>query len=524
MMPGERAAAVSAMLRDGGLLRMRLQGRSMLPSIAEPMVLQLGNPQQAAIGDVIVFRTGGRNIAHRVVARDAHGLRTAGDAQPHVVESVPHADVVGRVESIWSDASTGGHRIDGRAHRLRGWYYARFHGVRRPFRIVTNKALELIERVRPGRRARIVPRFVAAIAAVARGDGTALVDALSCDADALAAVDQRHRCAAMFGDAARRLGVTGELAPHVAADLRRARLDAVVATERMERALERTIRVLRAAGIEFALLKGAARVYGKMPGAALHPSDDIDIFVARHVVDDAVRVLQEHGWGCNDALDERRRYRLHHHHAVPLYSPEGDFPVEIHHELALPGTLSLDTGWNALAEHRVAVNGPAGSVWQLDRVGTALHLAIHSIGLERLRDTALLAFLLPALTAGERSTLMAIVDAERCDPVRLAASVVLAARSAGVLFPERAGVASYLRWALRREDLPGALRRRSDAAEICFARPDAPWAAMYRLAPWWMRGANSTRLPLYVLGRCATGVLAAAYAAQMRDGVVPLVR
>jgi hypothetical protein len=512
------------MLRERGLLRMQLHGRSMLPSIAEPMVLQLENPQHAGIGDVIVFHAAGQNVAHRVVARDAAGFSTAGDAQPHVVESVPYADVVGRVVSIWSDASANGHRIDTPAHRLRGWYYGRLHGMRRPLRIVANKTRYLIDRVRPQRRARIVPRFVAAIAAVVRGDAPGLVAALECNAASLAAVEQRHRCAAMFGDAARRLGVTGELAPDVAADLRRARLDAVVATERMERALERMIRVLRSGGIEFALLKGAARVYGKVPGAALHPSDDIDIFVAPDVVDDAVRVLQSHGWSCAGGLEERHRYRLHHHHAVPLYSPEGDFPVEIHHELALPGTLSIDTGWNALAEHLVTVDGEAGPVLQLDRVGTALHLAIHSIGLGRLRDIALLAFLLRAMTAGERSAFTAIIGAERCDPVRLAASAALAAQLAGVAFPERAGVASYLRWALRREDLPGCLRRRSDAAEICFARPDAPWVAMHRLAPWWICGANIARLPLYLLGRCATGVLAAAFAAGMRDGAISLVR
>ncbi|MGA2393429.1 MAG: nucleotidyltransferase family protein [Candidatus Lustribacter sp.] len=510
------------MLRDSGLLRMQLHGKSMLPSIAEAMVLQLGSSRYAGIGDVVVFRDGEVNVAHRIVARETDGFRTSGDAQPHVVESVPFACVVGRVQAIWSDASEDGQRVDGPAHRLRGWYFARFHRMRRMLRIAGYQARYLVERAQPRRRARVAPRFVAAIRAVVRGEADGLVAALACDAAVLATVEQRHRCAAMFGDAARRLGVTERLAPDVAADFRRARLGAVIATGRMEQALERTITVLRSAGIEFALLKGAARVYSKMPGAAFHPSDDIDIFVPRHLVDDTVRALQSRGWSCANALDERRRYRKHHHHAVPLFSPEGDFPVEIHHELALPGTLSLDTSWDALAEHLVSVDGSAGPVLQLDRMGTALHLAIHAIGLTRLRDVALLAFLLPQLSIGEREGLAAMVEAERLDPLRLAASLALAARVAGLAFPEGAGIATYLRWALRREDLPGGIRRRSDAAEVYFARPDAPWAGMYRLAPWWTRGAKRVGLPLRILGRCATSVLAAAYAAGMAEGEFPL--
>ena len=515
MNAAERHENASAMLRDSGLLRIALNGTSMLPSIAEPMVLQLGTAERARIGDVLVFHNGSVNVAHRIVGINANGFRTAGDAQPHVVESVPFTSVVGRVVAIWSDASPTQRRVDGRAHRLRGWYYARFHRMRKLLRIAGGKARELIERAQPQRRARLAPRLVAAIGAVARGDSERFVTALAGDAAALAALAKRHRCDAMLGDAARRFGVTEHLPAELALDLRRAGLDAVIATGRMEQAVNRTVAVLRSAGIEFALLKGAARVYSKMPGAAFHPSDDVDIFVPARAVDAAVLVLQAHGWSCTESPAERRRFRMHHHHAVPLYSPNHDFPVEIHHELALPGTLSLETTWNALRGHLVRVEGSAGPVWQLDRVGTALHLAIHAIGLARLRDIALLAMLLPTLTVGERRMFWDMLGAERRDPVRLAASVALASRATGMPFPERRGVASYIRWALRREDLPLRLRRRCDVADLWFARPDAPWAAMHQLAPWWTRG--TAGLPLRIFGRCATSVVAAAYATQLRD-------
>jgi hypothetical protein len=201
-----------------------------------------------------------------------------------------------------------------------------------------------------------------------------------------------------------------------------------------------------------------------------------------------------------------------------MYSPDGDFPVEIHHQLALPGTLSIDTAWNALRGYLVELDGAVGPVLRLDAFGTALHLAVHAAGLARLRDVALLAPLLAALSEAERAALQALIGAERRDPVRLAAPVALAARCAGLDWPERAGVERYIRWALRREDLPLRLRTRSDAAEIWFARPDAPWAALHHLAPWWERGARIGTLPVRIAARCAASAAALAYAARMEGG------
>ncbi|HEY5341871.1 MAG TPA: nucleotidyltransferase family protein [Candidatus Aquilonibacter sp.] len=487
----------------------------MLPSIAEPMVLQLGPLAPARIGDVLVFQQGDVNVAHRIVAIEADGFRTAGDAQPHIVEAVPFERALGRVLAIWSDDSVTARRVDDRLHRLRGWYYARFHAGRRALRNAREKARDLIERARPQRRARLAVRLVASITAVQRADAAALLEALRCEAEALARIDERHRCAPMLGEAARRLGLTERLPPDVAAQLRRARLDAVLATGRMQRAIHRTVEVLRASRIEFVLLKGAARVYGAAPGAAYHPSDDIDVLVHARDVDRAVAALRAQGWAFRDADREVGHFRARHHHAASLFSPEGDYPVEIHHELAPLGSLSVDTTWDALRAHFVPLAGSAGTVLQLDPFGTALHLAIHAIELRRLRDIALLACALPALTVDQLEMLAETVRAERRDPVRLAAAVALAARIADVPWIERAGVDAYIRWALRREDLPKRLRQRSDAAEAYFARPNAPWSAMHKLVPWWSRGDQLIALPGRVLGRCASNALALLYATQM---------
>jgi hypothetical protein len=514
----ERFAAAAGLLREKGRLRVALRGGSMRPSFAEPMVLQVGPLGNARIGDVVVFKHGEIDVAHRIVAVDADGFRTAGDAQPQVVEVVPAGCVVGRVLAVWSDGSPAARRIDGSFHRARGWYYAHFHALRRAVRDACDKASELIERARPRHRARVATRIVAGIAAVQQGDADALVAALSCDAETLARTDARHRCSALFGEAIQRFGVAERLAPDIAAHMRRARLQAVLGTSRMQRALERTIEVLRTAGIDFALLKGAARVYGAAPGAAQHASDDIDVLVHPRDVDRAVAALRNRGWAYRDTASEIRRFRAHGHHAASLFSPDGDFPVEVHFALADPGTLTLETSWDALSGHLVPLDGSAGRVLQLDAVASALHLAVHAIGLTRLRDIALLAAALRLLSERERGVLERLVQTESREAVRLNAAIALAARIAGVAWTESADVETYLRWALRREDLPQRLRVRSQAAEVYFARPRAPWAAAHMLVPWWSRGVELIALPSRVAGQCASNIAAIAYAARMEPG------
>jgi hypothetical protein len=377
-----------------------------------------------------------------------------------------------------------------------------------------------VKRTPPWRRARGTLRRIDALRCAQAGDAGGLARALDGGAADLLAAAERHRCAAALGEAVRRTGVGARIPAETAATLRQARIEALLATTRLHRALRAVVEALRESGLPFALLKGAARVYAGAPEAACHTSDDIDVLVQRDDLDAVVALLRRHGYRDDLAAAAREDFRGHHH-AVPLVPPVGAFPIEVHHALAHPSALSIATGWERLAEHLVAVDGPAGTVLWLDPVGSALHLAIHAVGLTRLRDVALLARTLRALDPAALAALRAAVRAERSDPVRLEAPVLLAAHVAGLDWDAAPAVRRYLRWALLREDLPPALRGRCDAAEAYFAHPDRPWLALGGLVPWWSRGAGLLAAPGRIAGRCATNAAALLYGALMPDETPP---
>lgn len=514
MSDAARRYAAASLLLDKGNLRMPIHGRSMAPSIVDPMVLQIGSARRVRIGDVIVFRRDDVRVAHRVIAFDRHGCTTSGDAQPHVMEYVSHGSVLGRVVAIWSDASAGARQQTRWAVYARAWYFGRGHRIHRAVRLAREKAADLFCRAWPGRRPRFTGPLVDALRAAQADDPAGLTAALNLYARAsLPGVDSRHRCGAVLGEAARRLAIVSALPEPVAAHLRAARLNAMVGSTRMYRATAKTAAVLERAGIAFALLKGAARMYNGNSESAYHPSDDIDILVRSRDVDAAVASFEAAGWQPRETLEEIQRFRREHHHAASLFPPDGGFPVEIHRALAIPGSLSTATDWDALSGFLVPVADGPGNALQLDRVGTALHLAIHAIGLTRMRDIALLARLLPTLNAEDLSTLRGLVERERLDGIRLGASLELAAFIAGVAWPSEPRITRYARWALRREDLPLLLRSRTDAAEVFFARGNAPWPAFVALVPWWSRGREWFAAPGRIAGRCAATVSAILYAA-----------
>jgi signal peptidase I len=120
----------AALLAEGRTVRFRADGASMEPAIRDGDVVTVA-PFVGDVhrGDVLLYRTGGRLHAHRVVGpvRGAkEGIRVRGDAPGWEEERVPVADVLGRVETIERDGRAVplrgpvGRRVAGFVGRLRG--------------------------------------------------------------------------------------------------------------------------------------------------------------------------------------------------------------------------------------------------------------------------------------------------------------------------------------------------------------------------------------------------------------------
>jgi hypothetical protein len=116
------------------------------------------------------------------------------------------------------------------------------------------------------------------------------------------------------------------------------------------------------------------------------------------------------------------------------------------------------------------VPGPEGTAGVLDGIGAALHLAIHAREpATPLRDLVLLARRLRAMTPAERDALYHIVEGEGAERLRLHGVLYGAAWLAGIEWAAPDGAVRYLRWRLRRGDLPTLLRAHSDAVDAVVA-------------------------------------------------------
>ena len=93
-----------ALLREGHSVRFRAAGLSMAPSIEDGDVITVAPPTTAVRrGDVLLYLSGGRLTAHRVIGRVRGGeplLRMRGDAPGWEEERVRLDAILGRVESV----------------------------------------------------------------------------------------------------------------------------------------------------------------------------------------------------------------------------------------------------------------------------------------------------------------------------------------------------------------------------------------------------------------------------------------
>ena len=114
---------VRSVLGAGGAVRFRADGDSMRPTIRSGELVTAAPIVDGRIvaGDVLLFRSAGRVLAHRVVAIDATAaeriVRLRGDAKCECDAPARASEIVGRVVAVERKGRTI--RLDGLAARLR---------------------------------------------------------------------------------------------------------------------------------------------------------------------------------------------------------------------------------------------------------------------------------------------------------------------------------------------------------------------------------------------------------------------
>lgn len=114
----------------GASLRLEVRGWSMYPFLKDRDVVEISPVHMAEIdiGDVVLFRSGDRLLAHRVVGVVSDGqsirLRVRGDSFRQEDPPVKETNLIGRVGAVHRDRRTGQHviRLDqGSAKSLGRW-------------------------------------------------------------------------------------------------------------------------------------------------------------------------------------------------------------------------------------------------------------------------------------------------------------------------------------------------------------------------------------------------------------------
>jgi hypothetical protein len=490
-----------------------MQGVSMLPMLCEGMVLELGpfRRDEAKVGDVVVFLQEETMVAHRIVGFTRDGLQTAGDNRPGTVENVRFHELVGIVAAVYESDAPDARRVDDASYRRRGEFLARTRGRR----VAARRAKSFGERLggaAPWSRRPLFATLRRALTGYVRGD-PALVDAALGAASVEALVDyaDRHACGALLQRAVS-LASPGALRERFAERLQEFVRRSVVRAFLMPRQIASVIDILREREIPFALLKGTARAYAEVPDAVFFPSHDVDIFLPREHLDDAIAALRERGYFFAAGAREQARFRDSHHHAAPLYPPSMQgWYVELHTLLAPPGTLSTPTDWAALSPHFTTLDGPRGGVAAFDPFGTALHHAVHGFRFDRFRDAVVCALALRELDPAQIEALAEIAARENRERIRMNAFFHVAAEMAQVAWPAPSrDVKAYLDWLPRREDMPLTLGKRTQPIEAWFAAG----RDVAGMDPRIVSADDGT--PLRVAGRMALAPIALTYAALLR--------
>lgn len=98
-------AAVEERLAEGQQVELPLRGVSMKPTLRDGDVLTLEPAADAAVGDVVLFRYGGRHLLHRVIAVTDDTFTMQGD-NCRGTETVLRKDIVARLAAMRRDDKT----------------------------------------------------------------------------------------------------------------------------------------------------------------------------------------------------------------------------------------------------------------------------------------------------------------------------------------------------------------------------------------------------------------------------------
>lgn len=472
-----------------------MRGKSMEPLLRDGMLLEVSKSRLPAVGEIAVFRAGGRIIAHRVIRRRAAQFICCGDAQPDRIDLVQTADVIGTVQAVYARNGQRMKRIDGRLFRMKGYTLAYLHPL-----------LRLLQRAGPRRRERTYQLLTQAAAATIRDEGSLLLDAVERAAPVrLAEVATRHRMAPALCAALEPLG-RNAYAKATFERLRPLRWASAAYMSRYRAQVLEVMRCLTGAGIEFVLLKGAARAFRRDDGWMLYESSDIDLLVAGQDMEPARFALQQLGYThrCNE--NERQRYDERHHHAAPLFPRDAGVSVELHR--ALHSTLLEQTTLPSLRPFLARVHDGELSALVLGRTGTALHYAIHCIDRPALRDVYLLAGVLAALHDDERAELVEALAVTGCTGAAVTGALAMASDMALVPWDTDRRAARFARWMIDREDLPRILRAHCECVDA--------WLAAERPLQGFASAAFERRTIRSLLGRTVVAAATALYLPFMR--------
>ena len=488
----QRLAMLRLVLERKGTASLVMRGRSMLPTLREGMNLQI-HRRNIRLGDIAVFPYAGELLIHRIVSIDKDVVLTAGDAQPGRLERITPGDVTGVL------CAAGGKRLraQGAGAYLRGMWF------------VGARALRARD---PRRRARVFTTLWRIVAKGQTADSAALrAELVSVETHDLLQCAARHGVVGFLAALADRIS---DLPPGLRGRLSRARLRIHARRQYLRRQIDEVTRILDAAEIPFALLKGAARMYAGVDEADLHDACDIDILVPVRMLPRAIRIFLEHGYA-QPAAERYGRYYEEHHHTAPLV-PQRGLPIELHTRLA---PFSVASGF-AEFEQLISYLRPLGESikhgYVLDDMAAAFHAAVHGRGIGRLRDVIVLSRLLERMCLADRTALAEMIS-QYCPGVEVQATFALGALLARGVMPADARTAAYLDWAFRREELPAVLRARAQVIDAMMARVPMR-AALRRIVP---REAGADHLPgrmhrmLRAVARGALAPLVALYALRL---------